>query len=458
MTHSDFNTIILAAGNGTRMNSSIPKTLHEICGASMLSLILASSSEAGSKKNYVIVPENHQEFLSHTTTNSILVTQKEANGTGDAVLKAEKHIKENLPLVVINGDTPLIESETLKNLIQSHTTSHATITITTCNINQPENFGRIIRDQKGKVHKIVEESNLTKSQKSINEINCGIYCFDLNWIWNSLKNIKTSSTNELFLTDLIEMAYKQNKKVESISPQKEYEITGVNTLIDLSKAEKHLRQKINYSLMSNGVKITDPDSTYIDINVTIGQDTIIKPNSHIYGNSSIGENCIIGPTTQIYDSKIGHHTTINSSLVKDSTIENYVEIGPSSHIRDNSIVGDNARIGTNAEIKNTTVGSGTKSGHFSYLGDSKIGQNVNIGAGTITCNFDGQNKHETIIGDDTFIGSDSLLIAPINIGKKVITGAGSVVNKDIPDNSKAIGFPVKILKSEFKNGSKFGNS
>lgn len=424
----------------------------------MLSHILNSTSEAGSKKNYVIVPENHQEFSNHITTNSILVTQTKAKGTGDAVLQAEKHIKEHLPLVVINGDTPLIEAETLKNLIQTHKTSHATITITTFNSNHPEKFGRIIRDANGKIRKIVEEVNLKKHEKSINEINCGIYCFDLNWIWNSLKNVRTSSTNELFLTDLIEMAHSQGKKIESLNPQKEYEITGVNTLIDLSNAEKHLRQKINYSLMSNGVKITDPSSTYIDINVNIGQDTIIKPNSHIYGNSSIGENCIIGPTTQIYGSKIGNNTSINSSLIKDSTISNYVEIGPSSHIRDNSIINDHAKIGTNAEIKNTIIGAGTKSGHFSYLGDAKIGQNVNIGAGTITCNYDGENKHETIIGDDSFIGSDSLLIAPINIGKKVITGAGSVVNKNIPDNSKAIGFPVKVVKSDFKNGSEFGNS
>tara|TARA_Y100001960_G_scaffold188892_1_gene198070 strand:- start:102 stop:761 length:660 start_codon:yes stop_codon:yes gene_type:complete len=219
-----------------------------------------------------------------------------------------------------------------------------------------------------------------------------------------------------------------------------------------------MRERINYSLMSKGVKIIDPKATYIDLNVKIGQDTIINPNSYIYGNSSIGENCIIGPYTQIYNSKIGDNTNINSSLIKNSTIYNYVEVGPSSHIRDKSIVNDNAKIGTNTEIKNSTIGSGTKSGHFSYLGDAKIGQNVNIGAGTITCNYDGEKKHETIIGDDSFIGSNSLLIAPINIGKKVITGAGSVVNKNIPDNSKAIGFPIKILKSDQKKGKKIGNS
>jgi len=424
----------------------------------MLSLILDSASQAGAQKNYVIVPEKHKEFLNHLTTNSILVTQKEPKGTGHAVLQAEKHINENLPLIVINGDTPLIESETLKKLIKKHQTHRATATIVTFNSKHTTNFGRIKRDPNGKITKIIEEINLTNNQTHINEINCGIYCFDTNWIWNSLKNINLSATNEFFITDLIEIAHSQNKIIESIEPTNEYEISGINNLIDLSNAEKHMRERINYSLMSKGVKIIDPKATYIDLNVKIGQDTIINPNSYIYGNSSIGENCIIGPYTQIYNSKIGDNTNINSSLIKNSTIYNYVEVGPSSHIRDKSIVNDNAKIGTNTEIKNSTIGSGTKAGHFSYLGDSKIGKNVNIGAGTITCNYDGEKKHETIIGDDSFIGSNSLLIAPINIGKKVITGAGSVVNKNIPDNSKAIGFPIKILKSDQKKGRKIGNS
>ena len=424
----------------------------------MLSLILDSASQAGAQKNYVIVPEKHKEFLNHLTTNSILVTQKEPKGTGHAVLQAEKQINDNLPLIVINGDTPLIEPETLKKLIKKHQTHKATATIMTFNSKHATNFGRIKRDPNGKITKIIEEINLTNNQTHINEINCGIYCFDTNWIWNSLKSLHLSTTNELFITDLIEIAHSQNKIVESIEPTNEYEISGINNLMDLSNAEKHMRERINYSLMSKGVKIIDPKATYIDLNVKIGQDTIINPNSYIYGNSSIGENCIIGPSTQIYNSKIGDNTNINSSLIKNSTIYNYVEIGPSSHIRDKSIVNDNAKIGTNTEIKNSTIGSGTKSGHFSYLGDAKIGQNVNIGAGTITCNYDGEKKHETIIGDDSFIGSNSLLIAPINIGKKVITGAGSVVNKNIPDNSKAIGFPIKIFKSEPKKGNEIGNS
>ena len=443
----DFKAIILAAGAGTRMKSSLPKVLHKLSGKPMVSLVKDSINIAGVQDIIAVVPTCHEPFKEIFQKKVVFAVQKHPKGSGHALLQCRQKASNIENVLVINGDMPLIKPKTLSNFMKQHKSSKADLTLLTGKVTDPRDFGRIVRNNEGKVTNVVEQSEANVAQLLINEINAGAYCFKTSWLWAALESLKPSKSGEFFLTDLISFAASINLTIESISIDHQ-EIMGVNNKSDLAKAEKMIRATTCENLMETGVRIIDPDTTYIDQEVVVGPDTVIFPNTYIRGSTNISSNCKIGPNCEITNSSIGPSCIIRSSTIESTMIHDNVSIGPYSHIIDGSVLYEDGSIGNYVEIKNSTLGRGTKSGHHCYLGDSDIGSNVNIGAGTITCNYDGEQKHRTTIKDNAFIGSDTKLVAPVTIGKQSITGAGSIVTKDIPDFAKGIGSPARILKED----------
>ena len=443
----DFKAIILAAGAGTRMKSSLPKVLHKLSGKPMVSLVKDSINIAGVQDIIAVVPTCHEPFKEIFQKKVVFAVQKHPKGSGHALLQCRQKASNIENVLVINGDMPLIKPKTLSNFMKQHKSSKADLTLLTGKVTDPRDFGRIVRNNEGKVTNVVEQSEANVAQLLINEINAGAYCFKTSWLWAALESLKPSKSGEFFLTDLISFAASINLTVESISTDHQ-EIMGVNNKSDLAKAEKMIRATTCENLMETGVRIIDPDTTYIDQEVVVGPDTVIFPNTYIRGSTNISSNCEIGPNCEITNSSIGSSCIIKSSTIESTMIHDNVSIGPYSHIREGSVLYEDVSIGNYVEIKNSTLGRGTKSGHHCYLGDSDIGSNVNIGAGTITCNYDGEQKHRNTIKDNAFIGSDTKLVAPLTIGKQSITGAGSIVTKDIPDFAKGVGSPARILKED----------
>jgi len=443
----DFKAIILAAGAGTRMKSSLPKVLHKLSGKPMITLVMDSIVNAGVQDITAVVPSCNEPFKEALEEKIEITVQKHQTGSGHALLQCRQKASNIENILVINGDMPLIKAKTLSDLMAQHKSSKADLTLLTGKVTDPKDFGRIVRNNEGEVTKVVEESEANENQLLINEINAGAYCFKTAWLWAALESLKPSKSGEFFLTDLISFAESINLSIESISADNQ-EIMGVNNKSDLAKAEKILRIITCENLMETGVRIIDPDTTYIDLGVLISPDTVIFPNTYISGNTNISSNCEIGPNCEITNSSLGSSCIIKSSTIEFAMIRDNVSIGPYSHIREGSILNEDVSIGNYVEIKNSTLGRGTKSGHHCYLGDSDIGSNVNIGAGTITCNYDGEQKHRTTIRDDAFIGSDTKLVAPVTIGKQSVTGAGSIVTKDIPDFAKGVGSPARIVKED----------
>ena len=443
----DFKAIILAAGAGTRMKSSLPKVLHKLSGKPMVSLVKDSINIAGVQDIIAVVPTCHEPFKEIFQKKVVFAVQNHPKGSGHALLQCRQKASNIENVLVINGDMPLIKPKTLSNFMKQHKSSKADLTLLTGKVTDPRDFGRIVRNNEGKVTNVVEQSEANVAQLLINEINAGAYCFKTSWLWAALESLKPSKSGEFFLTDLISFAASINLTIESISIDHQ-EIMGVNNKSDLAKAEKMIRATTCENLMETGVRIIDPDTTYIDQEVVVGPDTVIFPNTYIRGSTNISSNCEIGPNCEITNSSIGSSCIIKSSTIESTMIHDNVSIGPYSHIREGSVLYEDVSIGNYVEIKNSTLGRGTKSGHHCYLGDSDIGSNVNIGAGTITCNYDGEQKHRTTIKDNAFIGSDTKLVAPVTIGKQSITGAGSIVTKDIPDFAKGIGSPARILKED----------
>jgi bifunctional UDP-N-acetylglucosamine pyrophosphorylase/glucosamine-1-phosphate N-acetyltransferase len=308
-------------------------------------------------------------------------------------------------------------------------------------------FGRIVRDANQHVINIVEEADATPAQLAIQELNCGVYCFDADWLWSHLDQLKPSGKKgEYYLTDLVAIAVAEHCAIETIVSRDADEMIGINTRVQLAQAERIMRQRINKALMLAGVTLIDPATTYIDANVEIGQDTIIEPNTYLRGKTKIGARCRIGPNTIVRDSQIGDECEIVSSDITQAIVEDHVQMGPFARLRPGAHLAHKVRIGNYAEIKNSYIGEESHIGHFSYIGDTQMGKRVNIGAGTITCNYDGKRKHRTVIGDDVFIGSDTMLVAPVTIGDRARTGAGSVVTKDVPPDSLAVGQPARVIR------------
>ncbi len=455
-SQQDYAAVILAAGMGTRMKSRTPKALHRICGREMLLLVVDSVRAAGVDDITVVVPQNSQPFREALGDSVRYASQSEPLGTAHALLQARSASECADNILVLYGDTPLIRGDMLSDLMQRHRRSDACVSVVTAIAAKPDGMGRIIREDKGRdeagsITAIVEELNADNETLAIREVNSGLYCFRNSWLWRNLERLAPASNGELLLTDLIQAAVEQGLPVESITSDDPRETMGVNDRLQLAEAETILRRRIREHWMLGGVTMPDSASVYIDKAVTLEPDTVVLPNTHITGNSVIGGGCRIGPNTIIDNAHIGADCEVISSVVRDSTLESGVDVGPFSHIRGGSHIEADVHVGTSAEIKNSRLGRGTKMGHFSYMGDATLGANVNVGAGAITCNFDGESKHDTIIGKDAFIGSDTMLVAPVKIGDRASTGAGAVVTRDVPADATAIGVPARVRQNENTN-------
>ncbi len=443
----ELKVVILAAGLGKRMKSKLPKVLHPLCGKPLLEYVLETAIALTAYKPVVVIGYGGEEVAKLIGERAITVHQGELLGTGHAVLKALEAVPSwPQTTLVLYGDMPLLRKETVEELIKAHFERKPPVTFLTVHSSESMGFGRVVRDENGNVVKIVEEAEATPQEKTLTELNVGVYCFQTEWLKVHLPLLKPHPNGEYYLTDLVAIAIEENSPVHTVALKDPEEALGVNTRVHLAMAEAIMRQRINRYWMENGVTIVNPEATYVEAGVEIGMDTVIYPNSFVLGKTQIGEGCVIGPGTIIRDSKIGNACIIEASVVEGAVLEEEVRVGPFSHLRPGTHLARGVHIGNFAEIKKSYLGPGTKVNHFSYLGDATVGAKVNIGAGTITCNFDGYTKHPTIIEDEAFIGSDTMLVAPVKVGKKARTGAGSVVTRDVPPGALVYGVPAKEKK------------
>jgi bifunctional UDP-N-acetylglucosamine pyrophosphorylase/glucosamine-1-phosphate N-acetyltransferase len=341
---------------------------------------------------------------------------------------------------------PLLTAESLHRIVQAQQSHTGPITMLTWTANDPRGFGRVLRNENGLVQAIVEEAQATPEQLAIRELNPGVYCFAADWLWEALRKLPLSPKGEYYLTDAVGIAVAEGLSVQAFPLQDPEEGIGINTRVHLAEAEAILRKRINHNWMLAGVTLVDPATAYIEPGVSIGQDTVIWPSTYLQGDTSIGEGCNLGPNTLVRNAQIGDHCKIFASIVEGARVEDRVDIGPFAHLRKGAHLAEGVHMGNFGEVKNSYLGPGTKMGHFSYIGDATIGPDVNIGAGTITCNYDGQKKNPTEIGAGAFIGSDTMLVAPLKIGKGARTGAGAVVTKDVPDDTLAVGVPARAIR------------
>ncbi len=448
--------IILAAGQGTRMKSDLPKVLHPIAGKPMVRYALDAVRALGVDETVLVVGHGAERVRDVIGDEAVFVEQAEQRGTGHAVLQARDALRGKASTVLVTyADMPLLRAESLTRLVDLHVASRAKITLLTVRSDDSMSFGRIVRNANKRVLGIVEESDATPKQLAIRELNCGVYCFDAEWMWEHLARLTPSGKKrEYYLTDLVAMAVKERRKTESIILGDVSEAIGINTRVHLARAEKIMRERINDALMESGVTLIDPATTYVDADVTVGVDTVIEPNTHLKGKTRIGANCRIGPNAILRDAQIGDACEVIASVIRDAILEEHVRVGPFADLRPGTHLARGVYIGNYSEVKNSFVGADSHIGHFSYVGDAELGARVNIGAGTITCNYDGTKKNRTVIGDDAFIGSDTMLVAPVSVGARARTGAGSVVTKNVPDDSLAIGAPARVVRKPDSSSEK----
>lgn len=443
--------LILAAGKGTRMKSDLPKVIHKVNGVPMVKKIMSVLEEIKIEKNILILGHGKEEVLK-VLGDVEYVVQNEQLGTGHAVMMAKDKLQGyDGDVMVLCGDTPLLTRETLEMLHDYHKKSGATTTILTSIYENPFGYGRIIKKD-GKVQGIVEEKEATDTIKQIKEVNAGVYCFNSKELLKALDRIDNNNDKgEYYLTDVIEIQTKAGKLIEAFLLGDNREILGVNSKVELSQATEILRERKNKQLMEDGVILIDPRSTYVEEDVIkIGKDTVIYPGALIQGDTEIGENCEILGNTRIYNCKIGDRVRIESSAVEQSILESGVTLGPFAHIRPKTHLKEDVHIGNYVEVKNSTLEKGVKAGHLTYLGDATIGEKTNIGAGTVTCNYDGKNKFKTSIGREVFIGSDTMLVAPVTIGDRATTAAGSTITKDVPANGLGVGRARQVIKENWR--------
>ncbi len=440
-------SVILAAGQGTRMHSSLPKVLHPILGQPMLWYAVEASRSITQAAPVVVVGHDADRVRQTLDAGVHFVHQEEQLGTGHALQQADSILRGKTDYVLVTyGDMPLVTQDTLTKLITAQQSHDGPISVLTAVADDPRGFGRIVRDDDGLVIAIIEEIAASPEQLAIRELNTGVFCFSSNWLWDALDRIELNPKGEYFLTDLVEIAVADRKSVQAIKVEDTSEMIGINTRVHLAEACGMMQLRINHNWMLAGVTIQDPLSTYIEPGVSIGRDTVIAPNTHLRGETQIGESCILGPNTIIQDSRLGHRCEVLSSVLEYAVVEDDVDIGPFGHLRKGAHLASGVHMGNFGEVKNSYLGPGSKMGHFSYLGDATIGSNVNIGAGTITCNYDGARKHPTEIADDVFIGSDTMLVAPLKLGKGSRTGAGAVVTKDVKEQTLVVGMPARAIR------------
>jgi bifunctional UDP-N-acetylglucosamine pyrophosphorylase/glucosamine-1-phosphate N-acetyltransferase len=438
------HVFLLAAGKGTRMKSRRPKVLHELCGMTLLDHALRTlRAAAGGDIRVIASPElrEHVEALGVR-----VVVQEPQLGTGHAVRTALDDLAPDaLPILIVSADMPLVPADLLERVARAQQTSKAAVALVTAKVPLPSPFGRILR-REGKIAAIVEARDASEAQLQIDEVNAGIYCFDQGELRRVISGLTTNNAQgELYLTDCIEALAREKKPIESVAAARASDIIGINNRVELAAARAIMQQDILHKHMLTGVTIVDPATTYVDVLVSIEPDTVIQPQSHLAGRTSVGAGCLIGPNSYVANSTIGDRAEIVQSVVKDSTVGEGATVGPFAHLRGKSIIEPGAHIGNFVETKNTRMRRGAKASHLSYIGDAEVGERANIGAGTITCNYDGKKKNRTKIGAGAFIGSNSSLVAPLEIGEGALTGAGSVVLKDVPAGERVAGNPAKPL-------------
>lgn len=444
---SKWTGVILAAGQGTRMRSDLPKVLHTVCGVPLLGHVAAVMRAAGADRIVVVASPATAEmarFREAAGKDALIAVQREPLGTAHALLSAREAAGAAGKLVVGAGDMALVRPESVSTLVGQHDSTGARIAMLTATVSDPTGLGRVIRDRNGEVSAVVEEAEADASQKLIAEVNTGWFCLEAAWAWDALERVRVSPVGERYLPDLVATAASSGHATTApVSDANE--ALGVNTRVQLAEVERVLRDRVRRHHMLSGVTIRDPQTTYIDMDVEIGPDTELLPGNHIFSGTRIGANCEIGPNSMLRDCTIGDGATVISSHIEGAEIGAGVSVGPFSRIRAGTRVEPGSYIGNFAEIKNSRIGSGTHVGHFSYVGDAEVGKDVNIGAGTVTANFDGQDKHRTVIGDRVKIGSDTVIVAPVTIGEDASTGAGAVVNRDVPARATVVGVPAKPL-------------
>ncbi len=439
--------ILLAAGQGTRMKSELPKVLHPVLGQPMIWHALEAVKQVSSETPVVVVGHGAQAVTKYLGDSARTVIQDPQLGTAHAVMQAEPLLRATGGLVVVcYADMPLLRGETLARLVEKQKANRGSFSMLTVFNDDPRGFGRIVRAADGTVQAIVEEYVATEEQKKIKELNVGAYCFNAEWLWDALGRIeKNPRKGEYYLTDAVEVAIKSGLAVQA-EVMEGLGAIGVNTRVHLAEVEAEMRRRVNESHMLNGVTFIDPASTYIEIGVTIGRDTVLWPNTYLHGKTEIGEGNVIGPNTMIRDSRIGNRCKVLMSVMDGALLEDDVDMGPFARLRKGAHLGNHVHMGNFGEVKDSHLHDGVKMGHFSYIGNADIGAETNIGAGTITCNYDGEKKHATEIGENVFIGSDTMLVAPLKIGDGASTGAGSVVTKDVPPDTLVVGMPARAIR------------
>ena len=437
---SELVAVILAAGKGTRMKSKLPKVLHKIGGKPMLQHVLDAADAAGAARKVVVVGHEAELVEAMVGEQAQMALQAEQLGTGHAVMQTEAVLKDFCGTVmIICGDTPLLEAAELKKFYEGHVASQAAATVLTAFMDDPAGYGRIIRDADGNVLGIVEEKDAVLEQKAIKEINTGIYCVEAPLLFEVLATLTCDNgQGEYYLTDVLAKLNAMGKKVGGVATADSDMIMGINSRRQLAEAENIMRQRILNKLMDDGVTIMDPASTFIEKGVEIGQDTVIYPYTWLEGTTKIGEDCQIGPNVRLTNVRIGNTAELQFVYGHDCEVQDNVVIGPYVHLRPDTVIGDNVKIGNFVEVKNSHVGTGSKLPHLSYIGDSDIGSSVNIGCGCITVNYDGKKKHRTIIEDNAFVGCNSNMVAPVTIGAGAYIGAGSTITKDVPGDDLGI--------------------
>jgi bifunctional UDP-N-acetylglucosamine pyrophosphorylase/glucosamine-1-phosphate N-acetyltransferase len=447
--------IILAAGKGTRMKSKLVKVMHPLAGAPLIEYPLTAAQEANASQIVVVI--GHQadalrDFFSDRKDISFAL-QEEQNGTGHAVACAAPQLQGfHGRVLILSGDVPLTEAATLRDLLQRHEEQRATVTVLTASLDNPFGYGRIIKNSAGEVTAIVEEKDATPDQRAIREINSGIYCVEADFLFAAVSQLGSDNAQgEQYLTDIIRMAVEKGLSCAAHPISDPLEVMGINDRVQLAEAEAVLRKRINEGHMRNGVTLRDPATTYLDQGTLIGRDTLVGPGVHISGRSEIGEECHIEPGVIIRNSRIGNRVVVKAgSVLEGAIVHDAVSIGPMAHLRPGTELLEEVKIGNFVETKKVTMGKGSKASHLTYLGDASIGSDVNIGCGTITCNYDGVSKHRTVIEDGVFVGSDVQLVAPVTVGRNSLIAAGTTVTEDVPPESLAIGRCRQVNKEGWK--------
>lgn len=439
---SPLAVMILAAGKGKRMKSNVAKVLHPIAGEPMLSYPIELARNLHPQRLVVVVGTQRELVRQRFSAPDLaFVDQEKQLGTGHAALVASSSLQDfQGTVLILCGDVPLLTEETVKRFCQFHKKGKATLSVLTTRLQDPHGYGRIIRGAGGQIQTIVEDKDLKAGEEKIQEINTGIYCVESGFLFSSLLSLSNKNVQkEYYLTDIVEKANSLGKKALACLTENSLEVMGINSRLDLAKANQLMYQRIAERHMLEGVTLMAPQTIFIDGKVKIGRDTIIYPNCFLFGKTSLGEGCVVEPGCKIVDSRVGSFVNIKAySVITESQIEKRVEVGPFAHLRPQTLLKEGSKIGNFVEVKKSVVGKGTKANHLSYIGDTTLGEKVNVGAGTITCNYDGHKKHPTIIENGVFIGSNTALVAPIKIGRNALIGAGSTITKEVEPDTLAV--------------------